>query len=349
MNFGIIGCGRVSKKHIDAISANKDAVLVAVCDIDPYKAKTVGQELFVPYYTSYDKMLCQENIDVINILTPSGDHAKHVIDIVSKYQVHIICEKPMALTLLDADAMIEVCNKNNTRLFIVKQNRFNKPVQLLKKTIDSGILGDIYIATVRVRWSRSQQYYDQATWRGKWASDGGVISNQASHHIDLLQWVLGKPIAVMGKMATYCANIEVDDTAFAIIDFENGATGIVEATTATNTNLEGSLSIIAEKGTIVIGGFGVNKIITWDVLGQNVGDVSQYSENPPNEYGYGHIHYINDVIQNIIKGTPALVSGYEGRKTLELTTAIYESAVTQKRVFIGSKYPYCPLGKTNDI
>ncbi|HDT11898.1 MAG TPA: Gfo/Idh/MocA family oxidoreductase, partial [bacterium] len=192
LSFAIVGCGRILKKHIDAIRDINKAKLVAVCDTAPEKAEKAGFESGVPYYTNYDKMLEKHpEADVVSILTPSGYHAEHTIDIVTKYKKHIVCEKPMALKLEDADRMIKCCDINGVKLFVVKQNRYNLPVQILRKKIESGAFGKLVLGTVRVRWCRKQEYYNSDPWRGTWSMDGGVIANQASHHIDLLEWMLG--------------------------------------------------------------------------------------------------------------------------------------------------------------
>ncbi|MBU4486682.1 MAG: Gfo/Idh/MocA family oxidoreductase [Candidatus Delongbacteria bacterium] len=348
--FALVGCGRISNKHIDAIRNIPNAELVAVCDIIEERAKSCAEKACLnKYYSSYDEMLKSEEIDIVNILTPSGLHPEHTIDIVKKYKKHIIVEKPMALKLSDADAMIRTCDLNSVRLFVVKQNRYNLPVMKLRNAIENGDFGRIFLGTVRVRWARDQKYYDQDDWRGTWKLDGGVLANQASHHIDLLEWMLGTPVSVMAKTETFLADIEVDDTAAAIITFENGAMGIVEATTATRpVDLEGSISILGQKGTVVIGGFAVNKMETWNFTGQSKEDrdkiLKEFAENPPNVYGFGHIRYIEHVLNCIENNKQALVDGLEGRKSLELINAIYESAETGKEVNLKFKPKRSKLG-----
>ena len=339
LKFGLVGCGRISKKHIEAIKENKKAELVAVCDIKKERAKEVGNKADVNYYYSYDEMLSTEEVDVVNILTPSGLHPKNTIDIVKKYKKHIICEKPMALKLEDADEMIRVCDENAVKLFVVKQNRFNLPVQKAREALDNGKFGKLILGTVRVRWRRDQYYYDMDEWRGTWKYDGGVITNQASHHIDLLEWMMGEPVSVMAKNDTFLADIEVDDTSVAIIKFKNGSLGIVEATTATRPkDLEGSLSILGEKGSVVIGGFAVNKMESWGFEDESEEEskniLEKYKEMPPNVYGFGHKRYIEHVIDCINNNKKALVDGLEGRKSIELINAIYESAETGEEVFL---------------
>jgi len=351
LKFVLVGCGRIANKHVDSLTNIKSSDLVAVCDINKAKAQKISSKAGnIPYYTDYDEMLQNEEVDVVSILTPSGLHAKHAIDIVKKYKKHILVEKPMALLLDDADAMIRACDEAGTRLFVVKQNRYNLPVTKLREALENGRFGKLVLGTVRVRWCRSQEYYDQDEWRGTWELDGGALTNQASHHIDLLEWMLGEPLSVMAKTGTYLSDIEVEDTGAAIIKFRNGALGIVEATTAIRPkDLEGSLSLFGENGSVVIGGFAVNKMETWnfsDATEEETKSVlSEFAEMPPNVYGYGHQRYYQEIIECINEGKSALVDGLEGRKSLELIHAIYESAATGKEVFLRFDPDRSPLGK----
>ncbi|MDA3850449.1 MAG: Gfo/Idh/MocA family oxidoreductase [Spirochaetaceae bacterium] len=351
MKFALVGCGRISKKHIDAIKELKDAELIALCDTDINKAESQAQYAGnIPFYSSYDEMLkAHEDIEIVNILTPSGYHAANVIDIVKKYKKYIVVEKPMALRLQDADEMIRICDENAVRLFVVKQNRYNLPVQKLRQAVEKQEFGRMVMGTVRVRWCRPQAYYDQDPWRGTWELDGGVLTNQASHHIDLLEWMLGEPMSVMAKTCTFLADIETEDTGAAIIKFRSGAIGIVEATTATRPkDLEGSLTVMGEKGTVVIGGFAVNKMETWNFIDvseeENARVLKDYAETPPNVYGFGHQRYLEHVIDCIKNNKKALVDGLEGRKSIELINAIYESAETGREVFLHFNPRYSKLG-----
>ncbi|MBN1970216.1 MAG: Gfo/Idh/MocA family oxidoreductase [Candidatus Delongbacteria bacterium] len=345
MKFGLVGCGRIAPKHADSlINHIEHATLVAVCDPQDSRAKDFGEKYKVNHYLTYDEMLSNEDIDVVCILTESGNHAKHAIDIVRKYHKHIVVEKPMALTLNDADEMIKVCDQNRVKLFVVKQNRYNLPVMKLREALENGDFGKLIMGTVRVRWCRTQKYYDQDSWRGTWAMDGGVFTNQASHHVDLLEWMLGEPVSVFAKSRTALANIETEDTGVAVITFKNGAIGIVEATTAVRPkDLEGSLSILGEKGSVEIGGFAVNELKTWNFTGKN-DDFEKVLEVPPNVYGFGHIRYLQNVCDNLLEDKKALVDGLEGRKSLELINAIYESIETGKEVYLRFQPQKCKLG-----
>jgi len=294
-----------------------------------------------------DVMMQNEKIDVVVVLTPSGLHAENVVNL-SKYGKDIMVEKPMALTLDSADEMISACDKNNCKLFVIKQNRFNVPVVKLKEALDSDRFGKLVLGTVRVRWARHQPYYDQAEWRGTWAMDGGVLTNQASHHVDMLEWMMGDVVSVFAKSITALADIEAEDTAIVTLKFKNGALGIIEATTAARpTNLEGSISILGEKGTVVVGGVAVNKMQTWVFENKIEGDdeiLEKYSVNPPNVYGFGHQAYYEHVVGCIKEGNQNLVDGLQGRKSIELISAIYESIETGKEVFLRFKPKKCKLG-----
>ncbi|MCD4829438.1 MAG: Gfo/Idh/MocA family oxidoreductase [Candidatus Cloacimonetes bacterium] len=354
IRFAIVGCGRILRKHVEAITGHlaDKAQLVAVCDINADKARKAGEANNVPWYAGYDDMLQkhQSEVDVVTILTESGNHARHTIDIVRKYSKHIVVEKPMALTLDNADEMIRTCDENGVKLFVVKQNRYNVPVMKLREAIEGNRFGKLVMGTVRVRWCRPQAYYDQDAWRGTWAMDGGVFTNQASHHIDLLEWMLGEPVSVFAKSRTALVNIETEDTGVAVITFRNGAIGIVEATTATRPkDLEGSLSILGENGSVEIGGFAVNEMKVWNFAdsGEDSAKVLQQSrEMPPNVYGFGHQLYLEKVCESIQNNTKALVDGLEGRKSVELINAIYESIETGREVHLRFQAQKCRLGRS---
>ena len=233
LNFALVGCGRIAKRHSEllGLSQIEGAQLVSVCDTVIDKAKTISDEFNVKAYEDMDEMMNSEVIDVVVVLTPSGLHAEHVINI-AKYGKHIMVEKPMALSIKDTEDMIYACDANNIKLFFIKQNRFNLPVLKLREALDSGRFGKLTMGTVRVRWARHQTYYDQDKWRGTWAMDGGVLTNQASHHVDMLEWMMGDVESVFAKMTTALANIETEDTAIVTLKFKSGALGIIEATTA---------------------------------------------------------------------------------------------------------------------
>jgi UDP-N-acetyl-2-amino-2-deoxyglucuronate dehydrogenase len=350
LKFALIGCGRIAKRHSELLGYEqiKGVQLAAVCDIELEKAQKIGTQFNVPAYEDMDEMMKSESIDVVVVLTPSGLHAENVINL-SKYGKHIMVEKPMALTINDTENMIYACDANNIKLFVIKQNRFNVPVIKLREALDSGRFGKLTLGTVRVRWARHQAYYDQDAWRGTWAMDGGVLTNQASHHVDMLEWMMGEVESVFAKMTTALANVETEDTAIVTLKFKSGALGIIEATTATRpANLEGSISILGENGTVVVGGVAVNEMRTWAFEDEQDGDLDvlkKFSVNPPNVYGFGHQAYYEHVVDCITNGSANLVDGLQGQKSIELISAIYESAETGKEVFLRFQPKHCRLGQ----
>ncbi len=349
LRVGLIGCGRIAKRHAELLGHHQveGAVLSAVCDIDASRAQALGTQFSVPSYDCMDKMMTQTDIDIAVVLTPSGHHAQNVIQL-AKYGKHIMVEKPMALTLDDADAMIAACDAHNCKLFVIKQNRFNLPVIKLRQALDEGRFGKLVMGTVRVRWARHQAYYDQDSWRGTWQMDGGVLTNQASHHVDLLEWMMGEVDSVYAMATTRLADIETEDTAVVTLKFRNGALGIIEATTAARpTNIEGSVSVLGERGTVVVGGIAVNRMDTWvfeDKRDDDAVVLAEFSENPPDVYGFGHKAYYAHVVQCIADGGPNLVDGMAGRKSLELISAIYESIETGQEVRLRFAPRRCKLG-----
>jgi UDP-N-acetyl-2-amino-2-deoxyglucuronate dehydrogenase len=352
LKFALVGCGRIAKRHSELLGLKQidGAELAAVCDIDLPKAQKIGEQFSVPCFADMHEMMQSVDVDVVVVLTESGNHAKHVVQL-AKYRKHIVVEKPMALTLDDADAMIQACDAAGVKLFVVKQNRFNVPVVKLREALEQGRFGKIALGTVRVRWCRPQSYYDQAPWRGTWAMDGGVLANQASHHIDMLEWMLGDVDSVFAKSATALANIEAEDTAVVVLKFRSGALGIIEATTAVRpTDLEGSISILGEGGSVEIAGFAVNKMKVWSFVDTEVGDdqvMEKYSVNPPNVYGFGHQAYYEHVVDAIRGGKQHLVDGLQGRRSLELINAIYESVESGREVFLRFRPKFCRLGETS--
>jgi len=349
LRFALVGCGRIAKRHAELLGSGQiaHAQLAAVCDVVRAKAQGLGERFSIPYFEDMHAMMQAVRPDVVVVLTESGRHAEHVLEL-ARYGRDIMVEKPMALTLDDADAMIRACDGAGVRLFVVKQNRFNVPVVKLREALEKGRFGRLVLGTVRVRWCRTQAYYDQDPWRGTWALDGGVLSNQASHHVDLLEWMMGDVDSVFARSATALVKIEAEDTAVVVLRFRSGALGIIEATTAARpTDLEGSISLLGELGSVEIGGFAVNEIRVWKFVQPDAQDakvMSDYSVNPPNVYGFGHQAYYEHVIDCIRNDKQQLVDGLEGRKSLELISAIYESIETGKEVQLRFRPTRCRLG-----
>jgi predicted dehydrogenase len=276
-----------------------------------------------------------KDIDVVCVLTESGNHARDVIA-VAEQRKHVLVEKPMALRLSDAEEMVGACDAAGVRLFVVKQNRHNRPIEKLRAALEEGRFGKLVMGTVRVRWMRTQAYYDQDPWRGTWQYDGGVFANQASHHIDMLMWMMGEPVSAFARTRTALANIEAEDTGAAIIKFKNGAIGVIEATTAARpSDVEGSISILGERGVVEVAGFAMNELRTWkfvDVRPEDEEILANFSENPPDVYGYGHRRYLTGVVKQLHGERGRLVEGLEGLRSLELIVALYESAETGREI-----------------
>jgi len=330
VRLAIVGCGRISRTHVDAVAKVDDLELVGVCDEVESRAEDTGTAAGVPWYTDYATMLREVECDAVTIATPSGLHPAHGIA-AARAGKHVICEKPMAISLKGADDLVHACDEAKVQLFVVKQNRLNPPIQLLKKAIDKGRFGRIYIANTTVWWTRPQEYYDQAPWRGTWEFDGGALLNQASHYVDLMQWLVGPVESVMAKTATLARRIEAEDTGIAVLKFRSGAIGSIQATMLTwPKNLEGSITILGEKGSVKIGGTAVNRIEQWLFAEWDDDDklIEQANTSPPTVYGFGHEGYYRNVLSTLRGATRPETDGRGGRKSLELILGIYESART---------------------
>jgi len=345
--IALVGCGRISRRHVQVLTQIPELRLVAVCDLVEARARETAEPLGIPHYTDALEMVKREKPDVVSILTDSGSHPD-VGRLLAPHVPVVVVEKPMALTLEDADRLIETCETHGTRLFVVKQNRFNPAIQQLRRAVDQGRFGKMVLGTVRIRWSRGQDYYDQAAWRGTWKLDGGVFTNQASHHIDLLQWLLGPVESVKSYISTRLVDIEAEDTGVAVLKFTSGALGVVEATTATRPkDLEGSISVLGEKGSVVVGGFSVNRMVTWNFTEPSPEDdeAQKSITDPPNVYGFGHKPFYEDMLTCLESGKRSMLDGLEGRKSLEIINALYESAFTGKEVHLHYVPQSVPLGR----
>ncbi len=332
--FGIIGCGRISKIHTAVISELKDAELAAVCDIVKERAMAYAQKFNCKAYTDYKRMLKAEHIDIINICTPTHMHAQMAVD-AAEAGKHVVSEKPMAVTLHDADRMIESCRKNGVKLFVVKQNRYNSPIVKLKEAIDEKRFGKIFYGKTTVYWQRDQHYYDENIWFKTRDMGGGVIINQASHNIDMLCWLMGSVESVYAKIDTLTHKIDTEDFGVGIVKFKSGAWGIIEATTCVYPrNIEGSITILGENGSVKVGGIQMSEIQLWEFKDcrSEDGIYNRYSTTPPNVYGYGHIKFFEDVLRVLNGENMLYVDGNEGKLSLELISAMYESALTGKAV-----------------
>src|SRR5688500_11483691 len=349
LRFGLVGCGSIAKKHAHVLhNYLEDAEIGAFVDRDVSRAQEFSQKYGAPAFGSIDEMMrgIGDTIDVISVLTPSGAHCQNVLDLAA-YGKPLVVEKPLALRLEDADRMIEACDAHGVRIFVVHQNRYNPPIVAARKALEEGRFGRLVMGTVRLRWMRDQKYYDSESWRGTWQHDGGVFMNQAVHHIDMLTWFMGNVETVRSMATTRLVKIEAEDTGVAVLRFNSGALGVLEATTATRPkDLEGSISILGEHGTVVIGGFFMNELVTRNFADtQPIDDVifDQYGKNPQ-DFGYNLGEYLRGVVASLQHKKAALVDGLEGRKSLELITGIYESIETNMDVQLRFRPKKCRLG-----
>jgi len=350
LRLALIGCGRISSKHIEAVLGNKDRVrLVACCDPIQDRAQGRAQEYGaglssgsdVRVYADYHEMLAKEKPDICAIATESGYHPRIAIDCLEAGS-HVICEKPMALSTRDADAMIDAARRNNRKLAVCFQNRFNAPVQRAREAREAGRFGKMLHGMVQVRWNRNADYYAQASWRGTWALDGGTLMNQCTHGIDLLQWMMGEDaVRVQAATRRFLRPIEAEDFGAAIVEFASGAVGVIEGSADVfPKNLNETLSLFGEKGAVVIGGLAVNKIETWRFAdAQTVGDTEEKvldptAKDPPTVYGFGHTALYADFLDALEQDREPLVNGEAGKKALEIILAIYKSQKTGQPVML---------------
>ncbi len=339
MRYALIGCGRISPNHIEA-ARNNGLEIVAICDILP-EAMQSKVDLFglkgVHCYTDYRQMLKEEQPELVAIATESGKHAAIALDCITAH-CNVIIEKPIALSIADANAIIKAGKEEGVVVCANHQNRFNKSVQYIRKALEEGRFGKLYHGAAHVRWNRGESYYKQAPWRGTWAQDGGCLMNQCIHNIDLLRWMLGDEI---DEVQAYTAQLnhpylEGEDLGLALVRFHNGAYGLIEGTTNVYPkNLEETLYLFGEKGTAKAAGASDNIIEEWsfaDDLDDPEEVKQKFCENPPNVYGFGHTPLYQDVIEAIQTGREPLVNAEAGKRALELVLAIYKSAAEHRPV-----------------
>lgn len=340
MRFAIVGCGRISKNHFNSIETHADHIeLVAVCDIDSKVLAEHINQYKVPGYQHLEEMLKAESLDLVVLCTPSGIHPDQAV-LAAKHKVHVMTEKPMATRWQDGVRMVRACDEANVRLFVVKQNRRNTTLQLLKRAIAEKRFGKIHMVHLNVFWTRPQEYYDQAKWRGTWEFDGGAFMNQASHYVDLLDWLIGPVDKVQAMMST-ARNIEVEDTGVLNLRWRSGALGSMSVTMLTYPkNLEGSITILGEKGTVRVGGVAVNDIQRWEFDEQRDYDEHIQTANyeTTSVYGFGHPLYYKNVIDVMRGEAEPETDGREGLKSLELLIAAYLSARDGNTVSLPLEY-----------
>lgn len=341
LGFGIIGCGTISEWHARAINAIDGIYLVGVTDVNQNSREKFAKKYGVRAFDSFEQMLECNEVDVVCICTPSGLHAPLAIQAAQSGK-HIIVEKPMAINLEEADRMIQACEENNVKLSVISQLRFTKAISKLKDAVDKGLLGKLIMGNIYMKYYRSQEYYDSSGWRGTWKMDGGgALMNQGIHGIDLLQYVMGKVKTVFAHAKTLARNIEVEDSAVAVLEFENGALGTIQGTTSIYPGFPRVLEINGDKGSIALQ---EDSIVKWIIEGQETHegiidgeDANKYkSASDPTQFGIeGHILQIKDMAHAIWEDRKPLVDQYEGRKPIEIIMAIYESSKTGKLVTIG--------------
>ncbi|MBS0617808.1 MAG: Gfo/Idh/MocA family oxidoreductase [Spirochaetes bacterium] len=342
IRFAIVGCGRISKNHIDSLKVHaENTELVAVCDIDPKALEQAVKVTGARGYTSLAEMLQKEkNLDAVTLATPSGIHPQQAIE-VAKAGIHVVSEKPMATRWQDGLDMVRACDEAGVYLFVVKQNRRNATLQLLKQAVEQKRFGRIYMVNLNVFWTRPQEYYDAGEWRGTWEFDGGAMMNQASHYVDLIDWLIGPVESLHAYTATLERDIEAEDTAVVNIRWRSGALGSMNVTMLTYPkNLEGSITILGEKGTVRVGGVAVNEIQHWEFAEKLPEDenVKKASYETTSVYGFGHPLYYENVI-NVLRGVAEPeTDGRSGLKSLEILIATYLSARDGKRVALPLQY-----------
>jgi UDP-N-acetyl-2-amino-2-deoxyglucuronate dehydrogenase len=342
IRFALVGCGRISPNHFGAIEAHSDkAELVGVCDTNPAALAAAVERTGAKGYASLDQLLVGEpRADVIVLTTPSGLHPQQTIQ-AAEAGYHVMTEKPMATRWKDGLAMVDACDRAAVQLFVIKQNRRNKTLQMLKKAVRDGRFGRIYSVAINVFWTRPQSYYDSAAWRGTWEFDGGAFMNQASHYIDLLDWIVGPVESVQAMTATLGRNIEVEDSGVMLVKWRSGALGTVNVSMLTYPkNFEGSLTILGEKGTVRIAGVALNEIQEWTFAEPAPEDdqIGQASYETTSVYGFGHPLYYENVIAALRGEVEAETSGREGLRSLEILIAAYLSARDGARVNLPLEY-----------
>jgi predicted dehydrogenase len=343
LRFALVGCGRVAGNHLDAIARQPRASIAAVCDLDAARAQTYGDAFGVPWYTNYHDMPTSEPIDVVSIVTPSGMHPRHAAEVMQVHRKHVVIEKPMALRLVDLQRLRDVARETGCRVFPVYQNRYNTAVEKVYRELASQTLGRVVLGTVRVRWCRPQRYYDQSAWRATWALDGGCLTNQGIHYVDVLLRLLGDVESVFAFKTTALARIEVEDTVVASLRFVNGALGQIEITTAARPDdFEAEVSVLGEKGTAVIGGLASNRLTVWT---PDPSVCAHYTEDIPNAYGFGHRPFYRDVVSDLLDGVPHPIGHADGERAVRLLNAIYRSTESQAPVKLDAQPASHLLGR----
>ena len=341
VRFAVVGCGRIAANHFGSIESHKERCeVVDVCDVAPDALAAAVTRTGARGHHNLTDLLAVTTADCVVLTTPSGLHPSQAIE-TAKSERHVMTEKPMATRWKDGLAMVEACDHAGVQMFVVKQNRRNATLQLLKKAVEARRFGRIYSVAINVFWTRPQEYYDSAKWRGTWEFDGGAFMNQASHYIDLLDWLIGPVESVMAYTGTLARSIDVEDTGVAALRWRSGAMGTLNVTMLTYPkNLEGSITILGEKGTVKVGGLAVNEIQHWEFsepLPEDA-DIAKANYQTTSVYGFGHPLYYDNVIKTLRGEAQAETDGREGLKSLEMLIALYMSARDGRRIALPLEY-----------
>jgi UDP-N-acetyl-2-amino-2-deoxyglucuronate dehydrogenase len=335
IRFALVGCGRISANHFDALRQHAGrAQLVAVCDTNPAALEAAVGKTGAVGYSSLHTLLTDSDADVVILSTPSGLHPQQAIA-AARAGRHVVTEKPMATKWEEGVEMVRACRDAGVKLFVVKQNRLNATLQRLKRAIDARRFGRIHLVTVNVFWTRPQSYYDDAPWRGRWDLDGGAFMNQASHYVDMVDWLVGPVDNVHAYTATQLRDIEAEDSGVMSLRLRGGGMASINVTMLTHgRNFEGSITVLGEHGTVRVGGVAVNRIEHWEFAQPEPDDATalEASYAPPSVYGFGHPLYYANVIDTLRGQAHAEVDGYEGLRSLEVVIAAYRSARDGVRV-----------------
>lgn len=348
IRFAIIGCGRVAGHHSHSIDKIPQAKMAAFCDLVEERAAFLAKETNVPYYTNYHEMFNKHpEIDIVCIATPSGMHFEHMQDVITRYKKHIVIEKPMVMTLQQGHKIKKIADTNGVQIFPVFQNRFNKAIQRVKTAVNNKELGDLVSASIRIWWYRPQKYYDRDPWRGTFSMDGGAMTNQGVHFIDLLRYLVGEVERTSALLTTKGVDIEVENNATALLKFKNGASGVIEITTAAYPkDFEASLSIIGTKGMAMIGGIATNKLL---VFSPDPSQEAVYSEEFPTIYGFGHLDILRGVVESLANNdSRGLISFDDALETIRVLHALYRSDELNRWVKVDRNCSSKRLGRPND-
>ena len=338
MKYALIGCGRIATNHVKAV-INNDLEFVAACDLLPDAIESLlekhelSKNESIGRYTDYKKMLEEHpEVDLVAIATDSGVHAEITLWCID-HGFNVIVEKPMTMSMADAEEIVKRSKEKGVKVSVCHQNRFNVAIQEMRNALEEGRFGRLSHGSINVRWNRGKQYYDQATWRGKWASDGGCLFNQCIHGIDLLRWMMGDEVEEVYGVTKqqFHDYLECEDIGMAVVKFANGAIGTIEGTVNVYPkNLEETLYLFGETGTVKIGGTSTNNIDVWDFADEREDDHKNkgLQEETSNVYGNGHTSLYADVITAIEEDRNPYVDAVAGRNAVEMILAIYESAAT---------------------